>query len=141
MSTWYSVDTPEEATRLLGAWPDAPTENTELCGMLLSTAEYQVLTYGTTGEDIASTLTQALLAAGYDQETVDAVLVLLDVDNPPTPERWVYAQLQQAKNLWNAGRVSSDGDVGADGFVFSPRPLDKTIRGIILPPSGAVDVL
>jgi hypothetical protein len=48
----------------------------------------------------------------------------------------VYAQLEQAKNLWNAGRAQQDGGVGSEGYSFTPRPLDKTIRSIIRPTSG-----
>lgn len=49
------------------------------------------------------------------------------------PNSYVYAQLQQAKNLWNAGRAQADGDVGPEGYSFTPRPLDKTIRNILRP--------
>ena len=58
--------------------------------------------------------------------------------NPPT--RYVYAQLQQAKNLWNAGRVMGNGEAGADGWSFVPRPLDKDIQRIIRPTSGVASV-
>lgn len=117
---WYTVkgDTPEEETaaqqRLLNAWPDAPLENLEVCGMLLDVAREQVIAYAPDPDP--------------DEEPADP------------PDRYVYAQLQQATNLWNAGRVASDGNVGVEGFVFTPRPLDKTIRGIIRPPSGGPDV-
>lgn len=50
--------------------------------------------------------------------------------------RYVLAQLQQTINLWNAGRVTQDGTLGDGGYVFTPRPLDKTIRGMIRPPIG-----
>lgn len=112
MADWYSVATPEETERLLGAWSDAPIENTELCGLILETAQEQVIAY-------APALAE------------DAVV----------PSRWVYAQLQQAQNLWNAGRVSSGGDVGTEGYTYTPRPLDKTIRGIIRPVDGKPHVL
>ena len=52
------------------------------------------------------------------------------------PVNLVYAQLQQAKNLWNAGRVSGGGDVGVEQYTYTPRPLDKTIKGIIRPAHG-----
>ncbi|WP_309105023.1 hypothetical protein [Microbacterium sp.] len=52
------------------------------------------------------------------------------------PDNYVYAQLQQAKNLWNAGRVNSGGELGVDGYSFTPRPMDKTIKGIIRPTDG-----
>ncbi|MGB3375925.1 MAG: hypothetical protein WBA87_12415 [Microbacterium sp.] len=57
------------------------------------------------------------------------------------PARYVYAQLQQARNLWNSGRTTGEGDVGPDGFVFRPYPLDKTIKQIIRPVDGKPHVL
>ena len=57
------------------------------------------------------------------------------------PTRHVYAQLQQARNLWNAGRAGGDGDLGPEGFTFTPRPLDKTIRDIIRPRNVGPHVL
>ena len=112
MADWYSVAAPEQTDRLLAAWPDAPIENLELCGFILETAQEQVLAYA------------PVLAAG------EAI-----------PGRWVYAQLKQAENLWNAGRVSSSGDVGVEQYSYTPRPLDKTIRGIIRPTDGKPHVL
>lgn len=106
MADWYSAD-PEQTERLLGAWPDAPIENVEVCGLILKTAREQVLAFA------------PVLVAGA-----------------PVPDRWVYAQLQQATNLWNAGRVSSGGDAGVDGYTFTPRPLDKTVKSIIRPQAG-----
>jgi hypothetical protein len=115
MTNWYSVDTTDDQARLLAAWTDAPVENSELAGMLLDVAKEQVLAFAPEPDDDA------------------------DPDAPP-PARYVYAQLQQAQNLWNAGRSSQDGDVGGDGYSFTPRPLDKTIRALIRPTSGAADV-
>ena len=114
MVDWYTV---EDDERLVAAWPDAPISNVEVCGMILDVAKEQVLDYAPAFEDLD------------DYE---------DGDEPPAepPTRYVYAQLQQAVNLWNAGRVSSDGDTGMDGYTFTPRPLDKTIRQIIRPTSG-----
>ena len=116
MATWYSVATPEEQTRLAAAWQDAPIENVELCSSLLEVARGQVVAYAP--------------APGEDD----------DLDNSP-PTNYVLAQLQQATNLWNAGRVSSSGEVGTDTFSFTPRPLDKTIRTIIRPIDGKPHVL
>lgn len=107
MVDWYSVAGPEQIDRLLGAWPDAPVENEEVCGLILSTAQEQVLAFA------------PVLA-----------------DGAVVPDRWVYAQLQQSKNLWDAGRVSSGGDVGVEGYTFTPRPLDKTVKSIIRPQAG-----
>ena len=126
MVNWYSVDPtgePSEAEiaqrdRLLAAWVDAPLSNLEMCGMILDTAREQV-------EHFAPTPTPS----GEGE------------DVPDPPSRYVLAQLQQAKNLWNAGRVSSDGEVGAEGYSFTPRPLDKTIRQMIRPVNGRPHVL
>ena len=107
MADWYSVTTAGEIERLLGAWADAPIENEELCGLILETAQDQVLEFA------------PALAEGV-----------------PMPNRWVYAQLKQAENLWNAGRVSGNGEAGVEQFTFTPRPLDKTIKGIIRPQKG-----
>ena len=110
-ASWYSLDTPDETDRLVAAWSGAPVENAELCGMLLEVAKEQVLAF-------APELTVG----------------------DPLPVRWVYAQLMQAENLYNAGRAQSDGDAGTEGYSFIPRPLDKTVRSIIRPTSGAADV-
>lgn len=112
MADWYSVTDADAQTRLLAAWGDAPIENLELTGLILETAQEQVVSYA-----------PAL------------------ADDAPIPNRWVYAQLKQAENLWNAGRVSGNGEVGVEQFTFTPRPLDKTIRGIIRPIDGKPHVL
>lgn len=107
MADWYSVATPDETERLVGAWVDAPIENEEVCALILSVAKRDVLTYG------------PVLA-----------------DGAAVPDGYVYGQLQQAQNLWNAGRVSTGGDGGVDGFTFTPRPLDQTVKKIIRPVHG-----
>lgn len=114
MATWYSASTPEEQQRLLAAWADAPISNAELCEYIVNTARLQVLEYAPA-----------------------------PVEGGPTdpPFNYVLAQLQQARNLWNAGRVTGEGEVGADGFVFRPYPLDKTIKQMIRPIAGFSVVL
>jgi len=119
MTTWYSAEDTLELQRLLEAWPDAPLDREEVLGMILDVAKVQVIAFG----------------VGIPEDVLPEDVVLVDdegeeIDPPP---RFVYAQLQQATNLWNAGRVSSAGDVGMDGYTFTPRPLDQTIRGIIRP--------
>lgn len=121
MAEWYTVDAVEAQERLGAAWEDAPLENLETCGMLLEVARGQVLDFA---PDPA------------DEDDAPDVLP----DPPIIYDRYVYAQLQQAKNLWNAGRVSSAGDVGIDGFTFTPRPLDKVVRQIIRPTKGRFSV-
>lgn len=111
MATWFTTDTSDEVDRLRTAWEDAPIESMEVLGFILETAQEQVIAYA------------PVLA-----------------DNAPIPNRWVYAQLQQATNLWNAGRVTSSGEIGVETYSYTPRPLDKTIKGIIRPIDGKPDV-
>lgn len=119
MAQWYSAEDETAQTRLLEAWPEAPLINLEVCEMLLEVAMDQVIAYARESD-------------------------LLDAEGEPAtdwPARLVYAQLQQAKNLWTAGQVTGDGSTGDEGFNFTPRPLDKTIRGIIRPVDGKPHVL
>jgi len=111
---WYSVEGTDAQDRLLAAWEDAPVENLETLGMLLSTATRQVIAY----------------APALDPDDTNAAY----------PDDYALAQLRQAQNLWNAGRTDGDGAVGAEGFTFTPRPLDKTIRTMIRPIDGRPDV-
>lgn len=74
-----------------------------------------------------------ILATAKEQVLAFAPALVVDA---AVPDRLVYAQLQQAKNLWNAGRVSSGGEVGMDQYSYTPRPLDKTIKSIIRPAHG-----
>lgn len=115
MAEWFTfaVDDEPAIERLEVEWPDAPMNRPETLGMLLEVAREQVIAYAPAPADPPE----------------------------PIPSRYVYAQLKQAENLWNAGRASSSGDVGVDGFMFVPRPLDKTIQKIIRPADGKPDVL
>ena len=122
MSTWYSVVDDEAQERVTAAWMDAPTANLETCGFILEVARDQIWVYAPESE--------------LDDGTPVDVPGLEDT----VPNRLVLAQLKQAENLWNAGRVSSAGDLGSDGYVFTPRPLDKTIRGIVRPTKGVFSV-
>ncbi|WP_295824189.1 hypothetical protein [uncultured Microbacterium sp.] len=63
-----------------------------------------------------------------------------DVFVPAVPTRFVWAQLQHAKHLWNAGRVAANGETGGGEFTFVPRPLDKDIQYIIRPRKGVPHV-
>lgn len=114
MANWFSANSPEALQRVVAAWKDAPLTNVEVVGMLLEIAMEQVLEY-----------------APADEPPADEV---------SAPTRYVWAQLQQAKHLWNAGRVAPGGDVGAGDFVYAPRPLDRDIQRIIRPTSGVPNV-
>lgn len=123
MTDWYRVETTEQQERVASAWQGAPLANLEVLGMILDTAREQVIAYAPEppAEDLA--VVDGYVTPGY-----------------VVPARYVYAQLQQAINLWNAGRASGDGEVGAEGYTFTPRPLDRTIRQIIRPVNGKLDV-
>lgn len=136
---WYSASDDEAADRILAAWSDAPTDNLELCEMLLDVARGDVLAYAE-AETNAEQVTQLLDVLGYASATIELVVTALGEVVPGTPARYVFAQLQQAKNIYNAGRVVG-GQVGPDGFAFVPRPLSKEIQKIIRPQSGVASVL
>lgn len=118
MTDWFTAPEGDETAqeRLVDAWPEAPLERLEMCQLLLGVAREQVIAYAPAERD------------GDDWTAAP-------------PDRFVLAQIKQAENLWNAGRVASDGNVGDGGFVFTPRPLDKTIRQIIRPQDGKPHVL
>lgn len=124
MAEWFGIADEDAQTRLLDAWADAPVDQAELCEMILETAREQVIAYAPTPDPDELVVIDGVLQSGS-----------------VTPARYVYAQLQQAVNLWNAGRVATDGNVGDGGFTFTPRPLDKTIRSIIRPVDGKPHVL
>lgn len=136
MTAWYSTF---DQDRLLGAWSDAPIEDVETCGFLLETARIQVLAYAPASATLGSAIEDELARFGVSQH-LDAVLAILDAEPTDPPFNYVFAQLRQAQNLWNAGRVNSAGEMGDGQFTFTPRPLDKTIRGIIRPTDGKPDV-
>ena len=89
-------------------WIDAPMDD-DVLEELLTVAQQQVVAY-------APALPEP--AEGEEQDI---------------PSNYRYAQLQQAKNLFNAGRVDSTGGVGESDFVARPFPLDWVIRQILRP--------
>jgi len=120
---WFTTATPEQAQRLAEAWPGVPEDQDEVTAMLLDIAREQVISF-----------------APDDAFERTVVYPFLRADHNKPASRLVYAQLQQAINLWNAGNVSSAGEIGPEGYSFTPRPLDKTIRGIIRPTTGVAHV-
>lgn len=136
---WYTAteDQPDEVERLLAAWPEAPVENLEVLGMILGTARDQVLAYAPASFPI-------LQAGGYltaPSAVIDTGSGYISYPAVDPPERYVLAQLRQAQSIWDAGRVNTNGDIGDGGFVFTPRPMDKTIKAIIRPADGKPHVL
>lgn len=72
-----------------------------------------------------------------------ACLDFLDVDeDAPTSSvkfAWREAQRMQARNLWNAARVSSDGSYGDGVYAITPRPLDWAIKQLLRPNRGPLN--
>lgn len=143
MTDWFTFDPDDEASvaRLIDAWPEAPVDRVEVCDMLLEVAREQVIAYAPDPSTAEAAVAAVLERFGM-QDKLAAVLAVLATD-PITdpPRRYVYAQLQQSAVLWNAGRTAPDGTVGDGAFMFTPRPLDKTIRSIIRPADGKPHVL
>lgn len=71
-----------------------------------------------------------LLALARDQVLAYAPPLAEDA---PVPDRYREAQRIQARNVWNASKVSSDGGIGADDYVIRPFPLDWHVKQIIRP--------
>lgn len=135
---WYTASDQASRDRLEDAWSDAGAIDPELCETLLEVARGDVLEYApaeTNGEQV----TRLLTVLGYPAATISMVVAALGEVDPGTPARYVFAQLQQAKNLFNAGRIVGDTS-GPDGFAFVPRPLSREIQKIIRPQSGVARV-
>jgi hypothetical protein len=88
-------------------WRDAPDQDERLYP-LLELAKQQVLAYAPALDEFAT---------------------------PPLHYR--QAQLLQARNLWNAGRVDpASGQAGGDSFALTPFPLDWTVKQMLRPKSA-----
>jgi len=58
----------------------------------------------------------------------------------PVPTNYVYAQVVQARNIHNAGTVSTSGDFGNGEFSYAPRPLDWHVKQLLRPETGRLRV-
>lgn len=82
-------------------------------------------------------------APGYDAWLYECLWVARDnvvayapklKDGQRPPLNYLRAQLMQARNLWNAGKVDpSNGSEGEDTFVMRPFPLDWMVKQILRP--------
>lgn len=88
-------------------WRDAPTSDVAL-GMILSAAA----------------------DACYEFLPAGDTAVTIAIDSA----RW--AQLQQARNTWNASRANpSNGSIGAEDYALTVHPLDWSIKQLLRPRS------
>ena len=59
------------------------------------------------------------------------------VDGAPRYARYKAGQLNQARNLWNSGKVDpASGAMGDDSFVLRPYPLDWMVKQVLHPKHG-----
>lgn len=141
MTEWFSVSTSAAQERLVAAWDSAPVENEELCSFLADVSRTQVVAYAAEDDAPALQVAELLDGLGITSTVINEVLELLEFEeDPEPPARYVFAQLQQMKNLYNAAEASPMGEMGPDSYSFVPRPLDKTIRQMIRPTTGGADV-
>lgn len=212
---WYDA-TEEGQERLLAAWEDAPIEDLESLGLILTTAKDQVIAYApalpaegdgeapdvyteTSPLGVQLTLAPAgalvsmtlavpeVLSPWSDLELLtipedyqaDVLFSfaspdgnvsanvkegdpsVLQVGTNPTdaytltgawtpavafgtipvyPERYALAQLNMARDLWNAGRTDASGSIGGEGFFYKPLSLSKESMRIIRPVRGGPGV-
>ena len=54
-------------------------------------------------------------------------------DDEAVPAHYLDGQRIQARNIWNAAKVSPDGGIGTDDFVIRPLPLDWHVKQILRP--------
>lgn len=106
-TAWYTL----ELARL--DWPDAPTP-TDFSGA---------------GDYV---LWELLAAAREEVEAFGTTLA----EDERAPMRFRKAQLMHARTLWNAGNSDANGQVGLEGFIVTPKSLEKDTREVIRPRTG-----
>lgn len=106
MATWH---TPESARDQWADAPGDPDDEGDLLIELLDVARVQVEAYA------------PILTPPAEGEAVDV------------PTHYRYAQLMQARNIWNASIVSPGGELGETDFAITPHPLDWTVKQMLRP--------
>lgn len=92
-------------------------------------------------ESINDAVLDTILDVALDQVLAYAPALAADIAADAIPTRYVYGQLRQAQNIWNAGRVDAQGGVGdGDAFVMRPVPLDWHVKSILRPKRGRIRV-
>lgn len=72
--------------------------------------------------------------------TKDQILAFAGDPEFSVPANYVQAQRMQARNIWNAAKTDPSGNLGDGQYAVRPYPMDKFIRQILRPMSGAVVV-
>lgn len=109
-TTWHDL---VSARRM---WRDAPADD-ETLQTLLNTAQQQVVAYAPI--------------------TYDDTGAVVPIDPNAVPVNYRQAQLMQARNMWNAGKVDpASAGMGDDTFAIRPFPLDWMVKQIIRPKTG-----
>lgn len=77
---------------------------------------------------------EELLIAAQDAVLAYAPSSLgLTPESTEVPARIARAQLAQARNTWNASRVSTQGDYGSENYAMAVFPLDWHVKALIRP--------
>lgn len=100
-----------DAESARSTWADAPLDDVAL-EQLLDVAKGQVIAY-------APALPEP--AEGEEQNV---------------PEHYRMGQLMQARNIWNAGKVSTGGEFGEGDFAIRVHPLDWMVKQVLRPRVG-----
>jgi hypothetical protein len=115
MATWADTET---ARKL---WRDAPADDAVLV-LYLSAAREACLAFAPLPEDDDST-------GGYGEDPYGGYGGGSDI-----PDRYLLAQVMQARNSWNSGKASpSDGVFDGSGFGIGTAPLDWQVKQLLRP--------
>lgn len=114
MAEWHDIESARSQ------WDDAPLDDDQLTE-LLEVAKVAVLAYA-----------PALDAGSYVVDD-DGYIVMVDADTVPASYR--YAQLMQARNVWNSSQASPGGDLDGSSYGISTFPLDWQVKQILRPRS------
>lgn len=74
---------------------------------------------------------ESLLQAAYELCSAYAPAVVPS----PIPERYLLAQMEQAKSMWEASRKSGD-ELGPEGFAIRIFPMDWSVKNLLRPKRG-----
>lgn len=118
-------------------------------GVLLSLADLPIVVESEDGWHTLATARSEWADAPYDDGQLFRLLAIAEeqvsayapafTGRPSLSLR--AAQLMQARNTWNAVKVSSDGGLGPEGYIITPRPLDWMVKQLLRPKRGPLAVI